>query len=246
MSRVSRCGFVVSLATLATAGARAQTAGAGGTEPWSFSITPYLWAAGIDGDTAAAGTGSEIDTGYRFLSLDNLDLAIATAVEARKGKWSVLLDAMYVDFSDTFDRTLLSTDAEVSGGYVEASAAYPAAHIAGLDLIFGFRYVGLQASVQLTPGPSAESRESWLDPLVGARFSHEFNDRWSVTLRGDVGGFGVSSELTTNVAAILGLRVTDAMTLRFGYRALQMDFEDDQFVLDALVQGYVVGLTFAL
>jgi hypothetical protein len=37
-----------------------------------------------------------------------------------------------------------------------------------------------------------------------------------------------------------------ATTLRFGYRALQMDFEDDRFVLDASLQGYVVGVTFAL
>jgi hypothetical protein len=249
MSRMSRCVFLSSLAVLSTAGAQAQSDGRAesvGAQPWSFSITPYLWAAGIDGDTAANGIGSEIDTGYSFLSLDNLDLAIATAAQARKGKWSVLLDGMYVDFSDTFDRTLVSTEAEVSGGYFEASAAYPAARIPGLDLIFGLRYVGLETSVQLTPGPSAERRESWLDPLVGARFSHEFNDRWSVTLRGDIGGFGVSSELTTNVAAIFGVRLTDAMTLRFGYRALQMDFEDDQFVLDATLQGYVVGLTFAL
>ena len=65
-------------------------------------------------------------------------------------------------------------------------------------------------------------------------------------LRGDVGGFGVSSELATNVAALLGFQITDAMALRFGYRALQMDFEDDQFVLDAILQGYVVGLTFDL
>ena len=40
---------------------------------------------------------------------------------------TVLLDGMYVDFSDTRDGTFVATDAEVSGGYFEASAAYPAA-----------------------------------------------------------------------------------------------------------------------
>ncbi len=249
MNCIARCAFVISLAAAYTARAQSPSDRApdsAGPQPWSFSITPYLWAAGLDGDTAAEGIGSEIDTGYSFFSLDNLDLAIGTDVEARKGKWGVLLDGMYVDFSDTSDGTFVDTEAEVSGGYFEASAAYPAAKIPGLDLIFGVRYVALEASVRLTPGPSAESRKSWLDPLVGARFSHEFNDRWSVVLRGDVGGFGVSSELVTNVAAIFGFGITDAMTLRFGYRALKMDFEDDQFVLDAIAQGYVFGLTFDL
>ena len=109
------------------------------------------------------------------------------------------------------------------------------------------RYVALESTVQLAPGPVGSARESWLDPLVGARFKHDFNDRWSVSLRGDVGGFGVASELTTNLSATFGYRVTDAMTLRFGYRALQMDFEDEGgFVLDAIAQGYAVGLSFAL
>jgi hypothetical protein len=108
------------------------------------------------------------------------------------------------------------------------------------------RYVALETAVRFTPGPSAEKGKSWLDPLVGVRFSHAFNDRWSVVLRGDVGGFGVSSELSTNLAAVFGYRLTDAMTLRFGYRMLQMDFDDDQFVLDVIAQGYAVGLTFAL
>jgi len=246
MNCITRCAFVISLAAAYTASAQAPSDPASDSadpQPWSFSITPYLWAAGLDGDTAAEGTGSEIDTGYSFFSLDNLDFVIATGVEARKGKWTVLLDGMYVDFSDTRAGSLIATDAEVSGGFIEASAAHRAANIPGLDLIFGLRYVTLEASVQLTPGPSGESRKGWLDPLVGARFTHDFNDRWSVVLRGDVGGFGVSSELATNVAAIVGFQITDAMALRFGYRALQMDFEDDQFVLDAILQGYVVGLT---
>ncbi len=67
-----------------------------------------------------------------------------------------------------------------------------------------------------------------------------------MTLRGDIGGFGVSSELATNLSAVFGYRLTDATTLRFGYRVLQMDFEDDQFVLDAIVQGYAIGVSFAL
>jgi hypothetical protein len=249
MNFVCRYVFAITLAAVATANAQAPSdrdAESAGAQSWSFEITPYLWAAGIDGDTAAEGVGSEIDTGYSFLSLDNLDFALATAVEARKGRWAALLDGMYVDFSDTLDGALVTADAELSGGFLEASAAYPAARIEGLDVIFGMRYVALESTVRLTPGPSAEESESWLDPLVGARFRHAFNDRWSVTLRGDVGGFGVSSELVTNLSAVFGYRLTDAMTLRFGYRVLQMDFEDDRFVLDAIIQGYAFGLTFAL
>ena len=249
MNLVRRFAFAAALAAISAAGAQAQGDGdadSAGSSRWSFTITPYLWAAGLDGNTAASGVGSEIDTGYSFLSLDNLDLTLAANLEARKGRWTVLLDGLYVEFSDAFDRPTVDADAEVSGSIFESSAAYPAARIAGLELVFGMRYVALESTVELTPGPEGSARESWLDPLVGARFKHDFNDRWSVILRGDVGGFGVASELTTNLAATFGYRVTDAMTLRFGYRALQMDFEDGGFVLDATAQGYAVGLSFAL
>ena len=242
-----RFALVAALAASSADGAQAQGDGGGADSArWSFTVTPYLWAAGLDGDTAANGVGSEIDTGYRFLSLDNLDLTLAANLEARKGRWTVLLDGLYVEFSDAFDRPTVDADAEVSGRIFESSAAYPAARVSGLELVFGMRYVALDSEVQLTPGPAASAGESWLDPLVGARFKHDFNERWSVSLRGDVGGFGVASELTTNLSATFGYRITDAMTLRFGYRALQMDFEDGGFVLDAIAQGYAVGLSFAL
>jgi hypothetical protein len=211
---------------------------------WSVEITPYLWAAGLDGDTAAEGAGSEIDTDYRFFSLENLDFALGTAVEARKGRWGMLYDAMYVEFSDAFERSPAS-EVEVSGGFLEAVGSLTASNDRPLELLFGLRYVALEVTVDVAPVPRASARETWLDPLVGLRFAHAFNDRWSVTLRGDVGGFGVSSELATNVSAMFGWRVGERLTLRGGYRMLQMDFDGDSLVLDAILQGYLVGVSWA-
>ncbi|HVJ28665.1 MAG TPA: hypothetical protein VNA66_00015, partial [Gammaproteobacteria bacterium] len=102
--------------------------------------------------------------------------------------------------------------------------------------------------VDIAPVPRASAREAWLDPLIGLRFAHAFNDRWSVTLRGDVGGAGISSEsseLATNVSAMFGWRINDNVTLRGGYRMLQMDFDGDSLVLDATLQGYIVGASWA-
>jgi hypothetical protein len=250
MQFVCRYSFAAFLLT-ATAAARAQAPSApeaqsAGSQRWAFSITPYLWAAGIDGDTRAENVGGEIDTGGRFLSFENLDFALAVSAEAQKGRWTTLLDAMRVDFSAAPISGAISVDAELSGGFVETSAAYAAGRVDGLELVVGARYVKLESAVRFTPGLSAEAQESWLDPLIGARFTHAFNDRWSATLRGDIGGFGVSSELVTNVSAVLGFRLSRAATLRVGYRVLQLDFEDDRFVLDAVAQGYAFGVTFAL
>ncbi|HEY3518070.1 MAG TPA: hypothetical protein VGL98_13565 [Gammaproteobacteria bacterium] len=221
----------------ATASAQAAT------DHWTIELTPYLWAAGLDGDTAANGTGSEIDTDYKFFSLDNLDFALGTAVEARRGRWAMLGDAMYVEFSDAFERAP-GSEVEVSGGFVETVGAMQASNGRPLELLFGLRYVALKSTVDIAPVPRASTREKWLDPIVGLRFAYDFNDRWSVRLRGDVGGAGISSnssELATNVSALFGWRISDKVTLRGGYRMLQMDFDGDSLVLDATLQGYVIG-----
>jgi hypothetical protein len=224
------------------AAAHAQ-AGFAAADRWTVELTPYLWAAGLDGTTAADGIGSEIDTDYKFFSLDNLDFALGTAVEARKGRWGMLYDAMYVEFSDAFDRAP-GSEVEVSGGVFDAIGSMTAPNGRPLDLLFGVRYVALKGTVDVAPIPRATARESWLDPIVGLEYTHAFNERWDVALRGDIGGFSISSrtsELATNVSAMFGWHIRDTLTLRAGYRMLQMDFEGDDLVLDATLQGYVFG-----
>ena len=219
----------------------------GASDRWTVELTPYLWAAGLDGNTAADGAGSEIDTDYKFFSLDNLDFALGAAVEARKGRWGVLGDAMYVEFSDAFDRAP-NSEVELSGGVFDMVGLMAASNGRPLELVFGLRYVALKSTVDIAPIPRAEARESWLDPLIGLRFVYDFNDRWSVALRGDVGGAGISShssDLATNVSAIFGWHLNDKLTLRGGYRMLQMDFDGDDLVLDATLQGYVLGASWA-
>jgi hypothetical protein len=238
----NRRAALLALALGIPAGASAQ-GGAGVPDRWNVEITPYLWAAGLDGTTAADGTGSEIDTDYSFFSLDNLDFALGTAVEARKGRWGMLYDAMYVEFSDAFERSP-GSEVEVSGGVFDAIGSLTASNGRPLDLLFGVRYVALKATVDVAPLPRATGRESWLDPVVGLQYTHAFNERWDVKLRGDIGGFSISSrssELATNVAATFGWHLSDKLVLRGGYRMLQMDFEGDDLVLDATLQGYVLG-----
>ena len=235
-------GFLV-LVLAIPAVAHAQEA----PDRWTVELTPYLWAAGLDGNTAAGGAGSEIDTDYKFFSLDNLDFALGTAVEARKGRWAVLGDAMYVEFSDAFNRAP-DSEVEVSGGFVETVGAMQASNGRPFELLFGLRFVALESTVDIAPVPRADARETWLDPIVGLRYTHAFNDRWSVALRGDIGGAGISSEsseLAANVSAMFGWRLGERITLRGGYRMLQMDFDGDSLVLDATLQGYVVGASWA-
>ena len=45
---------------------------ASGEEPWSFELTPYLWASGLHGDLSARGRTASVDSSFSDLVKDPL------------------------------------------------------------------------------------------------------------------------------------------------------------------------------
>ncbi len=82
-----------------------------------------------------------------------------------------------------------------------------------------------------------------MDPIIGGRFHMSLSERWLLTLRGDIGGFGVGSDLTWNVAARLGYRLSERTTLAFGYRHLDIDYDSGKLELDAEFSGTFLGMS---
>ena len=59
---------------------------------------PYLWFSGIDGQVSSVPGEPPADIDASFSDvLENLDFAIFVAGEARKGRWGIFADVMYVD-----------------------------------------------------------------------------------------------------------------------------------------------------
>src|SRR5215510_8860498 len=76
--------------------------GAYAEEGWKFSLTPYIWLPNINGTLKYAtppdgGGRPEVDTGPNNY-LENLSFALMLAGEARKDKWSIFTDLIYLDF----------------------------------------------------------------------------------------------------------------------------------------------------
>jgi hypothetical protein len=164
MKRVGLITLVI-LAALALCGplsAAAQTAG----NQWTFSVTPYLWLPNVDGtlkySVPPGGGGSpEVRVGPNDY-LENLNMAMMISGEARKSRWSVFTDFIYLDFSDeksaikgvNFGGSLVSSSANVSTNSSLRGAAWTLgagyAVLPGrpvdLDVFGGLRYFGLEAS----------------------------------------------------------------------------------------------------
>ena len=145
----------------------AQTA----AEKWTFSVMPYLWLPSMDGTLrygppAAGGASPNVSVDADTL-LGALDMAFMIAAEARKGRWLIATDVIYLDLSSD-SSAVRSIDFNPGSGPVNiASTALDAGtqtNLKGtvwtlvggyaavqdpratLDVIGGFRYFDLKAT----------------------------------------------------------------------------------------------------
>jgi len=121
-----------------------------------------------------------------------------------------------------------------------------------VTLLAGARLVDLGTGVSYA-GPNleraADASTSWVDPLVGVHVTAPLAERWWLGVHGDVGGFGVGSDLTWQAYANVGYRASDLVSIIVGYRAIDIDYREgsgnDVFRYDVLTAGPQVGIAFS-
>jgi len=208
-----------------------------------FELTPYLWAASIKGTTASDGEESPpIDSDYSFFSLDNLDGVFSTTFTARKNQWGFLFDFLYVAFEDTFlEATPLQTTPRLEGTIIEFAGAYAPTSIDHLEVIAGLRNQDITVSLALLdrkPGTTA----NWTDPFVGVIYNRPLKSKFHMGLRGDLGGFGIESDMAVNAQAMIGYQISNTFSVKFAYRYLKVKFDDRDLLYDISLNGLQLGL----
>ena len=94
--------------------------------------------------------------------------------------------------------------------------------------------------------------KSFLDPVIGARWTATRGDRHVFRVSGLVGGFdiGEASDLIYGFDVLYGRRLSESRTLYLGYRYLSIDYDEgsgaNRFEIDIDIQGPIVGLAFIL
>ena len=138
---------------------------------WTFSLLPYVWLPSMNGDLrygppAAGGAAPKVNIDADTL-LSDLDFAFMVTGEARKGRWSISTDLIYLDLSsgnsavrsidfnpgpgpvNLFNTALdVGTQTEVKGTVWTLTGGYAVVHEARatLDVIGGFRYFDIEAT----------------------------------------------------------------------------------------------------
>lgn len=79
--------------------------------------------------------------------------------------------------------------------------------------------------------------DDWFDSYVGLRAQYNLNASWYLIAKGDIGGFGVGSDLTWQTTGALGWHFAKNAYAELGYRAVGVDYQDDGFTYDVVTHG---------
>ena len=227
---------------------------------WHVEFTPYLFASGLHGSTGTQQVSADVNTGFGDI-VQNLDSGLMGTLELRRGRWGIILDGLYFKLGDQRARSWegpagigsATGDLDVSTTMqmYQLSAAYRLGDGVPTDLIVAGRYTQLDLNMNLVattggllPGGtrSLSASQSWWDPVIGVRVILPFAQRWSAMLYGDVGGFGVGSDLTYQGIAGVNWQFSEHVSAKLGYRYIYQDYENNGFVWKMAAYGPYLGL----
>lgn len=218
-------------------------------ERWEFSVAPYFWMAGLDGTIAQFGLDPvDVDLSFGDI-LENLDFAAMVVGEARRGRFGIFTDILYVDVSASGSGPLgvltASLDNQIFAGTAMAEYRVFDQGMTSVDVMAGARIWAVNTDVAITGGPGAglflSDDASWVDPMIGVKARMQGSSPWFLTTWAMIGGFGVSSDIDWDVLAGVGYEVNDRFSAVAGYRAAGVDYQDGPFIFDAVLHGPILG-----
>jgi hypothetical protein len=237
--------LAVAVVTLAVPQAAAQS----GLNGWEFAIVPYLVAAGMDGSVTVKGIEADVDVPFSDI-IDNLDLAAMVHFDMRNERWVLMSDLFYVDLEGSNDVGLGTATVAVQQTLFEVAGGYRVSPV--FTLLAGARWVDLENQIRYTGeilDEGVSAGKSWIDPFVGVHLMAPLSERWWFGARGDIGGFGVGSDLAWQAYADIGFNASKLVTIFLGYHAIDMDYEygsgRDLFRYDMLIAGPQIGVAFS-
>jgi opacity protein-like surface antigen len=248
---------------------------------WQKDVSLYYWNPATDGALTLEGLRAEYDLSEGdFLSFaESAEAAFMGMANFRNGPYLVYLNLVYANFDGMYVENMAVGPAladfnvnweqlvtELALGYrvVEWGSKTEKTRKSGVDLMFGARYVDIEAEVKVAqfPDPAfvgfrAKGGQNWIEPWVGLRVEANLNEKWKLYGQGNVGGFGLDDipSHSIDVIAAVQYRMTQHWAANLAYRHLELSYKQgqvvnivgqmgDAFAHDSTLTGPIVGITY--
>jgi opacity protein-like surface antigen len=220
---------------------------------WHFSVTPYIWFAGVHGTSGALGHEASVHADFSDI-FSYLNIGAMGVFEARYKRVIMPVDFMWMKLSDNHslpvNEIAESINAKMTETMIAPKIGYRIADgkKVKVDALFGFRYWHLSTDLSLQPtveGGSFSQSGSWTDAVAGGRFIIALSPKAFVLFGGDAGGATARSDY--QVAGGLGYKLSRKWNLLAGFRYLHVNYRpNSQFIYDVNMPGLVLGATYTI
>ena len=228
---------------------------------WTWSLTPYGWAAGMSYDVKV-NEREIIDGEVEFKNLlDATEAGLMLYFEGRKDKFGLFVDLIAINLggeATTRDDRLIPVNAEANldakllhiGGIF-----YPGGEGSGFGVSFGLRVVDVGQEIAIVQVGDRETDlrfevdETLVDGLLGLRYYSHFAESWPFAIWADASTGG--TELTWSATAVVGYNFgkRDQFGIRIGYTHLVIELDDKAELIavesQIAMSGPMVGFLFA-
>lgn len=231
--------------------------------PWRIGVATWVWVLGLEGDVGVRGRSAQIDASFvDIVDASDSILAFSGRVEVAYKRFGMYADGFYADLGveeATGPRGVGNVEIEYQQTIIDFGAMYrildrePAGravnnhHTFTIDLYAGGRYSSVELSLDPRNLSERSHKENWIDPIFGAKLLLPITESWHIAFTGDVGGFGVASDLTWGATAVVGydFKLFDfPASAMLGYRAIGWDYTSDDsssFDLEVIEHGIILG-----
>ena len=134
--------------------------------------------------------------------------------------------------------------------YDEPTSCGPCPNRIRFDIGAGARIQLVDARIGTAAVAPIDVSQTWADPIIATRLRYTLRERWVFEGDGDIGGFGVNSEITWRVRLTVAWQPVRWFNVQAGYVWLDTDFTTGagaaRFKWDVLLQGPYIGVGFTL
>ena len=217
---------------------------------WSTRLSVYGWASGID---VSAATPRGTVSGELSINdvLSDLKMAFMGAFRSQNGRWSLIGDLVYANIG--LDNGLPPNGAGFTGATVDTKmtigSGYGMYQVAGgarssLDVGLGLRGISMTVDTKLDPGGVTSSNsDTWVDPVIAARFQTNFTDRWYALGFADAGGQLNGDTTSWQVLGAVGYKFNDVWSAEGGYRYMSIQNSSAATTMDVDLSGPLFGVS---
>ena len=204
-------------------------------DTWQLTGSVYLWLASKRGVIELDNVGIPLED-------PDESSGLFVYLEAERGRWGLIGDLDLLTSEDRSDIATGTVKIEEDTLIGELDATWRVAEGSSLQFLLGLRVLDTEQDIDRPVLPDVSTDTTQIDPVVGAQGTWPLGERFQFRLRGDVGGFGLDSELTYQMFGVLAWEFVPHWGLTAGYRMLGWEFESDGVDNDLRLSGLLFGL----